>query len=71
VVPSPASRAACAVIYAFSRQHKVDHHNVTDSAEVMVFAAASGRSLSPTADTADPEPTPGAPRSTPTTRSGV
>ncbi|GAA1430025.1 inorganic phosphate transporter [Microlunatus lacustris] len=32
--------AACGVIYAFSRRHKVDHQNVTDSAEVMVFASA-------------------------------
>jgi PiT family inorganic phosphate transporter len=31
---------SCAVIYAFSRRHKVDRQNVTDSAEVMVFAAA-------------------------------
>ena len=31
---------ACGVIYAFSRRHKVDHANVTDSAEVMVFASA-------------------------------
>ena len=35
---------ACAVIYAFSRRHKVDHENVTDSAEVMVFASAAARS---------------------------
>lgn len=32
--------AACTVIWAFSRRHKVDHENVTDSAEVMVFASA-------------------------------
>ena len=31
---------ACAVIWAFSRRNKVDHENVTDSAEVMVFASA-------------------------------
>ena len=36
--------AACGVIYAFSRQHRVDHENVTDSAEVMVLASASSRS---------------------------
>jgi len=32
--------ASCAVIYLFSRRHKVDRENVTDSAEVMVFASA-------------------------------
>jgi PiT family inorganic phosphate transporter len=31
---------ASALIFAFSRRHKVDRKNVTDSAEVMVFAAA-------------------------------
>ncbi|CAA9290077.1 MAG: Probable low-affinity inorganic phosphate transporter [uncultured Friedmanniella sp.] len=31
---------SCGVIYAFSRRHRVDHENVTDSAEVMVFASA-------------------------------
>ena len=36
--------AACAVIYAFSRRHRVDAQNVTDSAEVMIFAGASPRS---------------------------
>jgi PiT family inorganic phosphate transporter len=40
--------ASCAVIYAFSRRHRIDHENVTDSAEVMVLASASGRSLSTT-----------------------
>ena len=38
--------AACVVIYAFSRRHKVDHQNVTDSAEVLVFASANPRSYS-------------------------
>ncbi len=37
---------ACAIIYAFSRRHKIDHQNVTDSAEVMVFASASPSSYS-------------------------
>jgi hypothetical protein len=29
------------VIWAFSRRHRVSHHNVTDSREVLVLAAAS------------------------------
>ena len=33
--------AACSVIWAFSRRHRVSHHNVTDSREVLVLAAAS------------------------------
>ncbi len=37
---------ACSIIYAFSRRHRVDHENVTDSAEVMVFASANPRSYS-------------------------
>jgi PiT family inorganic phosphate transporter len=45
--------AACAVIYAFSRRHKVDHVNVTDSAEVMVFASASARAYSKAASDDD------------------
>ena len=32
---------ACSVIWAFSRRHKVSHHNVTESREVLVLAAAS------------------------------
>jgi PiT family inorganic phosphate transporter len=31
---------SCAVIYVFSRRHKVNQQNVTDSTEVMVFASA-------------------------------
>ena len=33
--------AACSAIWAFSRRHKVSHHNVTDSREVLVLASAS------------------------------
>ncbi len=33
--------AACAVIYAISRRHQVNHHNVTESREVMVLAGAA------------------------------
>ncbi|MET1005555.1 MAG: inorganic phosphate transporter [Propionibacteriaceae bacterium] len=40
---------ACAVIFAISRKHTVNAHNVTDSAEVMVLASAS-----PTAYVDDP-----------------
>ena len=62
--------AACAVIYAFSRQHKVDHSNVTDSAEVMVFAGATARSLRGTAGGTPTDPArPGS--GTDHTRSGV
>ena len=32
---------ACLVIYLFSRRHKVNHANVTDSHEVLVLAAAT------------------------------
>ena len=32
---------ACALIWAFSRRHRVSHHNVTDSREVLVLASAS------------------------------
>jgi PiT family inorganic phosphate transporter len=56
--------AACAVIYVFSRRNKIDHHNVTDSAEVMVFAGASPKAYSSTTTGAGKH-------STPTTRSGV
>jgi inorganic phosphate transporter, PiT family len=38
---------SCAAIYVFSRRHKVDRENVTDSAEVMVFAAARNYGSSP------------------------
>jgi inorganic phosphate transporter, PiT family len=33
--------AACIAIWALSRQHRVSHHNVTESREVLVLAAAS------------------------------
>jgi inorganic phosphate transporter, PiT family len=33
--------AACTAIWALSRQHRVSHHNVTESREVLVLAAAS------------------------------
>jgi PiT family inorganic phosphate transporter len=33
--------AACSVIYALSRRHRVDATNVTDSAEVMILAATA------------------------------
>src|SRR5215216_2311209 len=33
--------AACSVIWAFSRRHRVGHHNVIDSPEVLVLASAS------------------------------
>ena len=33
--------AACLVIWRFSRRNRVDSHNVTDSAEVMVLASAT------------------------------
>jgi len=42
---------ACLVIFVLSRRHRVDRDNVTDSAEVMVFAGATGRALRPTDDT--------------------
>jgi inorganic phosphate transporter, PiT family len=32
---------ACSLIWTFSRRHRVSHHNVTDSREVLVLAAAS------------------------------
>jgi PiT family inorganic phosphate transporter len=32
---------ACSVIYFFSRRHKINHANVTDSHEVLVLAAAT------------------------------
>ena len=32
---------ACLVIYVFSRRHRITHANVTDSHEVLVFAAAT------------------------------
>lgn len=32
---------ACSVIYGLSRRHRVDHTNVTESAEVMVLASAA------------------------------
>jgi PiT family inorganic phosphate transporter len=38
---------ACAVIYGFSRRHRVDSENVTESAEVMVFASAGARPYAP------------------------
>jgi PiT family inorganic phosphate transporter len=56
---------SCAVIYAFSRRHKVDRQNVTDSAEVMVFASA--RTYGSSVGTRQPHD-PGAKS---TTRSGV
>jgi len=65
---------ACAVIYAFSRRHRVDHQNVTDSAEVMVFAGAGAPSYRPPADEVSPVPqAQRAPRThpRPTTRTGV
>jgi PiT family inorganic phosphate transporter len=65
---------ACAVIYAFSRRHRVDHQNVTDSAEVMVFAGAGAPSYGPPADEVSPVPqAQRAPRThpRPTTRTGV
>ena len=37
---------ACVVIYGFSRQHRVHHENVTDSAEVLVLASAGPQALS-------------------------
>jgi inorganic phosphate transporter, PiT family len=33
--------AACTAIWALSRQHRVSHHNVTESREVLVLASAS------------------------------
>ena len=33
--------AACSAIWALSRRHRVSHHNVTDSREVLVLASAS------------------------------
>jgi PiT family inorganic phosphate transporter len=41
---------ACLVIFLFSRRHQINHENVTDSHEVMVFAAATGRTLPRTDD---------------------
>jgi PiT family inorganic phosphate transporter len=31
---------ACSLIWSFSRRHRVSHHNVTDSPEVLVLASA-------------------------------
>ncbi|MCW2806002.1 MAG: pit [Propionibacteriaceae bacterium] len=54
---------ACAVIWAISRKHSVDHTNVTDSHEVMVLAAAAPETFehhSPRADSSQPVKTKGA-----------
>jgi len=44
---------ACLVVFVFSRRHQVNHENVTDSSEVMVFAASAGSTPPDAAATTD------------------
>ena len=50
--------ATCTVIYVVSRRHRITHANVTDSHEVLVFAAATPPTTYPNDPRLDPPPKP-------------
>ena len=50
--------ATCTVIYVVSRRHRITHVNVTDSHEVLVFAAATPPTTYPNDPRLDPPPKP-------------